>query len=80
VSDRLLELGIRGRRLVADLAPRLLARARSARGQTTVEWIVVMVGLTALVTALAGKDVWQQAGRLIVEAVDSILSKAQDRV
>ena len=38
--------------------------ARAAqRGQTTVEWLALMVGLAALITVLAGNDVWRQVGR-----------------
>lgn len=77
---RLQELGIRGRLLAADLAPRLAARVRSARGQTTVEWLALMVGLAALVTVLAGDDVWREAGRAIVQAVRDIVGDSQDKV
>jgi hypothetical protein len=80
VRQRLLELEIRGRVLAADLASGLLSRARSARGQTTVEWIALMVGFTALATVLAGNEVWSKAGELIVNAVNSILSTANDKV
>ena len=80
MSKRLLELGVRGQLLAADLAAGLKARARDARGQTTIEWIALMVGFTALVTILAGDDVWQKAGKAIVEAVDGIFSKDHDRV
>jgi len=80
VSERLDEIGIRGQQLAADLASGLLARARCARGQTTIEWLAVMVGFTALVTVLAGDDVWRQAGRAIVDAVNAILGQADDKV
>jgi hypothetical protein len=80
VSERLVEIGIRGRLLVADLASRLLARARDARGQTTIEWLAVMVGFTALVTILAGDDVWKQAGKAVVDAVNAIIGEADDKV
>jgi hypothetical protein len=80
VRTRLLALGIRGQLLAADLASRLKARARETRGQTTIEWLALMVGFTALVTILAGDDVWQKAGKAIVEAVDGIFSKDHDRV
>ena len=50
------------------------------RGQTTIEWLALMVGFAALVTILAGDDVWQKAGKAIVEAVDGIFSKDHDRV
>lgn len=76
----LLELGIRGRLLAADLGSTLVARARSARGQTTVEWLAVMVGFVALVTLLAGNDVWSRAGQVVVDAVDHIFNGDNDKV
>jgi hypothetical protein len=80
VSERLVQLGIRGRLLAADLVSGLLARARCARGQTTVEWLAIMVGFTALVTVLAGDDVWKQAGKAVADAAEFILSGAGDKV
>jgi hypothetical protein len=80
VSTWLLALGIRGQLLAADLARSLKARACEARGQTTIEWLALMVGFTALVTILAGDDVWPKAGKAIVEAVNGIFSKDHDRV
>ena len=55
-------------------------RVRGNDGQTTIEWLAVMVGFTALVTVLAGDDVWRQAGRAIVDAVNAILGQADDKV
>lgn len=80
MSERLVEFGIRGQQLAADLASGLLARARDARGQTTIEWLAVMVGFTALVTILAGDDIWKQAGKAIVDAVNAILGETDDKV
>lgn len=80
MSERLVEFGIRGQQLAADLASGLLARARDARGQTTIEWLAVMVGFTALVTILAGDDIWKQAGQAIVDAVNAILGQTDDKV
>ena len=80
MRQRLVELEIRGRLLVADLASVLRSRALDARGQTTVEWLAIMVGLAALVTVLAGSDIWSQAGQVVVDAVDHIFSKDNDRV
>ena len=80
MSERLVEIGIRGQQLAADLASGLLARARCARGQTTIEWLAVMVGFTALVTVLAGDDIWKQAGKAIVDAINGILGQADDKV
>jgi hypothetical protein len=80
VRQRLLELEIRGRLMAADLASGLLSRARDARGQTTIEWLAVMVGLAALVTVLAGRDIWSQAGQVVVDAVDRIFGSGSDKV
>ena len=80
MSEWLAELGIRSRLKAADLTSRLLARARCARGQTTVEWLAIMVGFTALVTILAGDDIWKQAGQAIVDAVNAILGQTDDKV
>ena len=80
MSEWLAELGIRSRLKAADLSSRLLARARCARGQTTVEWLAIMVGFTALVTVLAGDDVWKQAGKAVADAAEFILSGAGDKV
>jgi hypothetical protein len=80
VSERLVEFGIRSHQLAADLASGLLTRTRDARGQTTIEWLAVMVGFTALVTILAGDDIWKQAGQAIVDAVNAILGQTDDKV
>jgi hypothetical protein len=80
VRQRLVELEIRGRLLAADLAAVALGRARCARGQTTVEWLAIMVGLTALITVLAGSDIWSQAGQVVVDAVDHIFGSGSDKV
>jgi len=80
VTQRLLELGIRGRLTAADLASGLLSRARDARGQTTIEWLAIMVCLAALITVLAGSDIWSQAGQVVVDAVDRIFGSGSDKV
>lgn len=80
MSRRLLGVGIRGRLMAADLASVLVARARGTGGQTTVEWVVLMVGLAALLTVLAGSDVWHSAGKAIVDTVRQIFGSGHDRV
>jgi Flp pilus assembly pilin Flp len=80
VSERLLELGIRGQLMAADLVSAAVSRARGERGQTTVEWIALMVGLAALVTVLAGRNIWHQAGQAIVDAVNGIFGSSNDKV
>lgn len=76
----LLELEIRGRLMAADLASALHTRARDERGQTTVEWLALMVGFVALITVLAGSDIWSQAGQVVVDAVDRIFGSGSDKV
>ena len=39
-----------------------------------------MVGFVALVTVLAGGDVWSQAGQVVVDAVDRIFGSGSDKV
>lgn len=80
MTQRLLELGIRSRLLAADLGSAAFSRARDARGQTTVEWLVVMVGFAALVTVLAGDDIWARAGQTVVDATKVILGSGDDSV
>jgi hypothetical protein len=80
VSERLLELEIRGWQVAADLASALVSRARGERGQTTIEWIALMVGLATLVTVLAGRNIWHQAGQAIVDAVNGIFGSSNDKV
>lgn len=80
MSDRLLELEVRGQLLAADLGSRAVARLRQERGQTTIEWLALMAGVAALVTILAGSDVWSKVGKAVVDAVDAIFSSDHDRV
>ena len=80
MRQHLLELGIRSRLLAADLVSTVFSRARSARGQTTVEWLAVMVGFVALVTVLAGDDIWARAGQTVVDATKVILGSGDDSV
>ena len=66
--------------MAADLASGLVSRLREQRGQTTVEWIALMVGLAALATVLAGRNIWHQAGDAIVDAVNGIFGSSNDKV
>ena len=80
MRQRLLELEIRGRLLAADLASALRTRARSARGQTTVEWLAVMVGFVALVTVLAGSDSGARRARSWSTRSTASSAQADDKV
>ena len=41
---------------------------REEAGQTTVEWLVIMVGLIALAGALAGSGIWTQVAKALADA------------
>jgi hypothetical protein len=55
-------------------------RMREQRGQTTVEWLVIMVGLIALAGALAASGVWTgiatKIGNALGDLVDKVKGKA----
>jgi hypothetical protein len=54
MSSTLLEQYIRLQSAITQYASDLRERVSEEAGQTTVEWLVIMVGLTALATALVG--------------------------
>ena len=47
---------------------------REERGQTTVEWLVIMVGLIALAGVLAGQGMWQGVAKSLTGAFSDICS------
>ena len=51
----------------------LMQRMQDEAGQTTVEWLVIMVGLTALATALVGAGIWTTVAQGIANAVGSLI-------
>jgi hypothetical protein len=73
MSSTLLEQYIRIQIAVTEYASDLRERLREEAGQTTVEWLVIMVGLTALAAALAGKGVWGDVASGIASAVGSLI-------
>jgi hypothetical protein len=75
MSSTLLEQYIRLQSAVAQYASDLRERVREEAGQTTVEWLVIMVGLTALATALVGAGIWTQVAQGIANAVGTLISK-----
>jgi hypothetical protein len=75
MSSTLLEQYIRLQSAVAQYASDLRQRVREEAGQTTVEWLVIMVGLTALATALVGAGIWTQVAQGIAQAVGTLISK-----
>jgi hypothetical protein len=75
MSSTLLEQYIRLQTAVSQYASDLRERMREEAGQTTVEWLVIMVGLTALATALVGAGIWTSVAQGIASAVSSLISK-----
>ena len=73
MSSTLLEQYIRLQTAVAQYASDLRERVREEAGQTTVKWLVIMVGLTALAAALAGAGIWTQVAQGIAKAVGSLI-------
>ena len=57
MSNQLLEQYVKFQGLMTELG----ARVREQRGQTTVEWLVLMVGIIALGGAFAGSGMLQKA-------------------
>jgi len=73
MSSTLLEQYIRLQSAIAQYASDLRERVSEEAGQTTVEWLVIMVGLTALATALVGAGIWGTVAQGIANAVGSLI-------
>ena len=54
-------------------------RMREQRGQTTVEWLVIMVGLIALAGALAASGVWTNIATKIGNALGDLVDKVKGK-
>jgi hypothetical protein len=48
-------------------------RVKEQAGQTTVEWLVIMVGITALATALTAANVWDGAAKAVAATFGKIV-------
>jgi hypothetical protein len=75
MSDQLLEQHVRIHTAVTQYVADLRERMREEAGQTTVEWLVIMVGLTALALALVGAGVWTNVAQGIAKAVGDLITK-----
>ena len=60
MSSTLLEQYIRLQSAITQSASDLRERVREERGQTTVEWLVIMVGLTRWPPPSSGAGIWTQ--------------------
>ena len=75
MSSTLLEQYLRIQIAVTAYASDFRERMREQAGQTTVEWLVIMVGLTALAAALVGTGVWGSVASGIASAVGTLITK-----
>ena len=75
MSSTLLEQFIRLQVAVHEYASNLRERMREEAGQTTVEWLVIMVGLVALGSALAVSSVWGDVVKTITKEFSDIIGK-----
>jgi hypothetical protein len=75
MSNHLLEQYVRMHTAVTQYVADLRERMREEAGQTTVEWLVIMVGLTALALALVGAGVWTSVAQGIAKAVGDLITK-----
>jgi hypothetical protein len=73
VSSTLLEQYVRIQIAVTEYVSDLRERMREEGGQTTVEWLVIMVGLTALAAALTAGGIWSSVASGIASAVESLI-------
>lgn len=71
MSTQILEQFVRFQVAIAGLRD----RATEEDGQTTVEWLVIMVGLTALAAALVATGVWDNVAKAIAQAVTDLINK-----
>jgi hypothetical protein len=75
MSSTLLEQYVRLHIAITEYVTHLRERTREEAGQATVEWLVIMVGLTALAAALVAGGIWDNVAKGIASAVQSLVSK-----
>ena len=80
MSSTLLEQFVRMQTAVTEYVADLRERMREEAGQTTVEWLVIMVGLIALAGVLAGTDMWQGVAKSMTKAFSDLLDKIIGKV
>ena len=75
MSNQLLEQYVRIHTAVTEYVAELRERMREQAGQTTVEWLVIMVGLIALAGALAASGIWTQVATKIGQTFSDLIGK-----
>jgi Flp pilus assembly pilin Flp len=75
MSNALYEQYLKASVALSQFAFDVRDRMREQRGQTTVEWLVIMVGLIALAGALAASGVWANVATKIGNTFSDLIGK-----
>jgi hypothetical protein len=73
MSNQLLEQYVRAQNAFHGFVTDFAERMREQRGQTTVEWLVLMVGIIALGGAFAGSGFLQDAADEVYDTFDHLV-------
>jgi Flp pilus assembly pilin Flp len=78
MSSVVLEQYVRTQAAVSQFAQDVRDRMREQAGQTTVEWLVIMVGLVALAGVLAGSGIWTDVANALGDAFTTLINNVKD--
>jgi Flp pilus assembly pilin Flp len=78
MSSVVLEQYVRAQTAVSQFAQDVRDRMREQAGQTTVEWLVIMVGLVALAGVLAGSGIWTDVANALGDAFTTLINNVKD--
>jgi Flp pilus assembly pilin Flp len=78
MSSVVLEQYLRTQAAVSQFAQDVRDRMREQAGQTTVEWLVIMVGLVALAGVLAGSGIWTDVANALGDAFTTLINNVKD--
>ena len=79
MSSVVLQQCVRAQIAVNRLAEDLRERMREQAGQTTVEWLVIMVGLVALAGVLATSNIWTTVANALGDAFKTLIDNVKDK-
>jgi Flp pilus assembly pilin Flp len=78
MSNAVLEQYVRVQSALSKFAHDVRESMREERGQTTVEWLVIMVGLVALAGVLAGSGIWNDVATALGDAFTTLIGNVKD--
>lgn len=78
MSSVVLEQYVRAQAAANQFAQDVRDRMREQAGQTTVEWLVIMVGLVALAGVLAGSGIWTDVANALGDAFTTLINNVKD--